>query len=138
MNWQDMFTPETATPEDEALEAQYNADAERAQFMARINELHADLQSEQTWAEHYFKELTQLERAHENASAEAVDAIKRAEEAERELQILRERIANLALEGALVDGERRKQWYLERIMVECGAPVQAWHKRHQWQVGIAP
>lgn len=93
MNWQDMFTPETATPEDEALEAQYNKE---------------------------------------------YDLIRRAEEAERELADLRERIANLALEGALVDGERRKQGYLERIMVECGAPVQAWHKRHQWQVGIAP
>lgn len=70
---------------------------------------------------------------------EALDAISRwMHDDEEELKTEQKRIAKLALEAIMTAGMHHKIWYLERIIESCGAPVDEWRERYEWEEGIAP
>lgn len=43
----------------------------------------------------------------------------------------------LAFDALVTDGAHHKQWYLERILEECGYDIEELRKTHQFEKGIA-
>jgi hypothetical protein len=49
------------------------------------------------------------------------------------------RLNALAMEGLTVDGGHHKQWYLERILQQCGKALELNEPQEgDWEKGIAP